>query len=277
MKKALLILSLCFGLITTVQAQELEPNLLVGVRTGDGGMSESTQATFVPGNWLYAFTRKLDPALTERFKDQTVTFRFEFSTAGNVLAEHKFTRKFHVNGTYLQFNILPDPGSTDPLSFRWDWSGNFAKALSQLPAGQHPIDIKGYLIAGEETLPIVVGSMTYDNSKGNGKMAEYATLIEKNKAFDQTAQNKAFDKKNPISKKVVLVPIKLFNNCASYRQVKHFSPVGDKIYGFASGQTKTLNVPDGNWLYRLENGKDWKSFGPTIGIKDKNKTFKICR
>jgi hypothetical protein len=276
-KKSLLVLSLYIGLQSPLIAQVLEPNLLVGVKTADGGMSESTSASFVPGDWVYAFTRKLPPSLESRFKNQKVVFRFDILKEGNLLAQHRFEKVYNFSGTYLQFNLLPDPHSTDSLSFRWDWSGNLAKALSQLPKGKHNLEVQGFLISGEETLPIVVGNMTYNNENGNGKMAEYAALIEKNKGFDQTAQNKAFDKKNPISKKAVLVPIKVLNNCGTYRQVKHFSPFGDKVYGFGSGQIKALNVPDGNWLYRLEGGSNWKSFGPTIGTRDKNKTFKICR
>lgn len=277
MKKPLLTLCLCLSLTMPLAAQTTEPNLMVGVKTAAGSMSESALASFEPGDWVYAFTRKLDKSLEGRFKDQKVVFRFDILKEGNLLAQHSFEKVYNFSGTYLKFNLLPDPHSTDPLSFRWDWSGNLAKALSQLPKGEHTLDIQGFLIAGGDTLPIVSGKMIYNNLKGNGKMAEYANLIEKNKSFDQTAQNVAFDKKNPISKKVVLVPIKLFNNCGYYRQVKHFSPVGDKIYGFASGQTKALNVPDGNWLYRLEGSSDWKSFGPTINLKDKGKTFKICR
>jgi len=172
------LLLFCVGFAFSQQAAtEIPPNLIFAVDK-NGSTYEGRSLEFEPGHWVEASTNSFDKGLREAMAGMDVTFSYEFSTGGKVLAVHSFPRKMDLSGGFFKFNILPNPDSPPDPPLRKDWSGNLAKALSALPSGKHPIDVRGFVELDGGKAMVLRGTITYKNAGGNGALASIASKID---------------------------------------------------------------------------------------------------
>jgi hypothetical protein len=261
-----------------LSAAGLSPNIMYGV-TKNRALYEKPAIEFEPGDWVKGFTKKLNLDSIKKFKNQKINVIFEFYKGSTLLAKHVFPRKHDIAYPYFSFHILPDPYDTIAKSLRWDWSGKFAEALSKLPKGKHEITIKGYLQSGNENVPILLGQgLVYNNQKGNGKMNEYAKLIQKNATFDIQAENEAFSKKHGrAADNVEQIQTTVWNNCGR-EVVITFANKRDSNNKVRLRVREYLKITinDGESVYISWKGKSAFS-GPTIGSFEKGKSVNLCR
>ncbi|MGV8081589.1 MAG: hypothetical protein AB2L22_16205 [Syntrophales bacterium] len=253
-------------------AGEISPNLQFSV-TKNLTTYEGSNMEFVPGDWVVGFTKSFDKQVAAENQDKDVTFIYEFHTDGKLLATHSFKRKFQLQGSYFQFNILPDPSSSVNKSLRWDWSGRFAVALSTLSAGKHPILVKGYIESNGKKTLVMLGTVTYNNTGGNGQMASYGPQIDKNASFDIEAENAKFKSKGEWED----FRLNVYNDCGVRVIIKFANKKSsDWTLSLSPLETKSITITDMESIYVKKPGRDFIS-GPSVSTFDKGKTIRLCR
>ncbi len=272
-----------FGAITFLpqgEAQEINNNLIFAVEVAKqrGALYERPNMVFEPGDWVSAFSKKVDIDALKKYQGQNVHFIYEFLYKGSVMATHTFQKKFGLTDKYFKLNILPDPFSTTDKSFRWDWSGNFAAALAKLPAGVHEITVTGYIDKGGDRTMFVKGTLGYNNKNGNEKMSEYAKGIEKEKGFDIAKQNEEFSKKHGrASDNVEQIQTTVFNNCGR-EVVINFANKKSSTNNVRLRNRESLNITinEAESIYISWKGKSAYN-GPTIGSFESGKIVNLCK
>lgn len=261
-------------------AQDIANNLIFAVEVAKqrGALYERPTMEFEPGDWVAAYSNKINLDSLKNYQGQTVDFVYEFSNKGSVIATHKFQRKLELTDKYFKFNILPDPWSSIDKSFRWDWSGNFASSLSKLPAGIHEITVAGYIAKGGDRTMFVKGVISYNNKDGNQKMAEYAQRIEKEKGFDIVKQNEDFSKKHGrAADNIEQIQTTVYNNCGREVVINFANKKSSSNYvRLRYHETLNITINDSESIYISWKGKSAYS-GPTIGSFEKGKTVNLCK
>lgn len=261
-------------------AQEIANNIIFAVEVAKqrGALYERPTMEFEPGDWVAAYSKNVNLGSLKNYQGQTVDFVYEFSNNGKVIATHKFQRKFELSDKYFKFNILPDPWSSTDKSFRWDWSGNFAASLNKLPTGVHEITVAGYIAKGGDKTMFVKGALTYNNKDGNQKMAEYATLIEKEKGFDIVKQNEEFAKKHGrADDNIEQIQTTVYNDCGREVVINFANEKSSSNYvSLRYHESLNITINDGESVYISWKGKSAYS-GPTIGSFEKGKTVYLCK
>ena len=254
-----------------LNAQNIDNNLIFELEKGTVTY-EKPSVEFAPGDWLLAYTRKLNTASLEPLKDKDVKYIFKFESNGKQIAEHTFTKKLDNISSYFKFNLIPNPDSGIDIKFRWDWSGKLAKALSELPAGRHPVTVLGFIEGEGKKIPIVKGQFLYDGSQGKGSLAAIAGKIDSKAGFDSQKENA----KHMPAHVDYPVEITLYNNCLDQVSVK-YRTTGNResnihLYG---KQRKNVTALALESLIVSRKGKTYS--GPTVSRSSKGKTITVCK
>ena len=264
----------CMFILMSVQvlsAQNISNNLIFALEKGSATY-EKPSVEFAPGDWLAAYTRKLDTKSLEPLKDKDVKYIFEFEFNGKQIAEHTFTKKLDHIESYFKFNIVPNPDSGIDIKFRWDWSGKLATALSKLPSGLHPVTVQGFVEGDGKKIPIVKGQFIYDARNGKGSLDTIAGKIDSKATYDSQKENA----KHMPAHVDFPVAITLYNNCLDQVSVK-YRTTGNResnihLYG---KQRKNVTALALESLIVSRKGKTYS--GPTVSRSSKGKTITVCK
>ena len=262
-----LLFLLCPGLLFA----EMDNNVKFEMERGSATY-EKPMIEFKPGDWVRAYTKKFDYKGLSGLAGKEVNFTYEFESGGRNLATHSFRREFKITGSYFKLNILPNPDSTEDVTFRWDWSGNLAKALSTLPGGKHEIIVRGYVEGNGAKTMVVRGQMVYDNRGGNGKLSEVAAKIEKKRGFNIQKENAKHMPKH----QDFPVNVTLHNACLD-KIVVRYRTTGNReasvvLFGRQSKKVVALALES---LLVHRRGK--VNSGPTVSRRSEGKTLRVCR
>ena len=233
---------------------------------------EKPRVEFRPGDWVQAYTKKFNHQGLSGLAGKEVTFLYEFESGGKNLATHSFRRKYAHKGAYFKLNILPDPDSNIDIVFRWDWSGNFARALAGLAPGRYEITLRGFVEADGQKTMIVRGDMVFDNRGGNGKLSEIAARIDKKRGFDSQKENAKFQPKHvdfPVN-------VTLYNGCLDRIVVRYRTRGNHESSVTLNGrQSKKVVALALESLLVHRRGK--VQSGPTVSRRSEGKTLRVCR
>jgi hypothetical protein len=258
-------------------SSDIDNNIKFGI-TKDRTLWEKPYPEFGPGDWLYADVNKLDKPIVEKFNGKDAAVLIEYESAKKIIASDKFQRKLDIQYGYIKFNVIPDPDSTEDVKLRWDWSGKFAAALSKLPAGEHEITVRAYFQSGKDKNIFAKGNMLYKNKSGNGKMADIAKGIEKNKGFDIVKENEEFTKKHGRATDTEeQIEVTVYNNCGQDVVITYANQrTSGNHLNVRWLQSQKIVVSDLETVYIKFKGKSIIS-GPSIGSFEKGKTINLCK